>query len=361
MQNLERPLLIEGEAGIGKTSVAKALATIQQTQLIRLQCHESLDVNSAAYEWHYAKQLLWMKLHEHDNKMTEENIFSQDFLLERPLLAAIRAEHPVVLLIDEIDRADVAFEAFLLELLADFRFLNDHVAMQQVERLAEMLAYKLTPKATQKRTLRLHGSRLAVRETIRKNLKYGGNLLQPYFYEPERMPPKLLIIHDVSHSMAWNNPLLFRFIRGLMRVCHHSEVFAFHTEIFRITDCYHETSIKRMRDRLTQGNRLWLGGTCIASSLQTFDQQYAKRYLNKNSIAMILSDGCDTDEPTNLFVQLKQLKKKAKKVIWLNPMLGREHYQLNQHDKKFNQLLDAYLPAHSLDALKTVINTVQSF
>jgi MoxR-like ATPase len=116
---LGKPLLIEGHAGVGKTEVAKALASFLGVELIRLQCYEGLDVNSAVYEWNYQKQLLAIKIHE---KTVEEEIFSAGFLLERPLLRAIRAEHAApVLLIDEIDRADEAFEAFLLELLSDFQ------------------------------------------------------------------------------------------------------------------------------------------------------------------------------------------------------------------------------------------------
>ena len=116
---LGKPLLIEGHAGVGKTEVAKVLASFLDVELIRLQCYEGLDVNSAVYEWNYQKQLLAIKIHE---KIGEEQIFSAEYLLERPLLRAIRAESiSPVLLIDEIDRADEAFEAFLLELLSDFQ------------------------------------------------------------------------------------------------------------------------------------------------------------------------------------------------------------------------------------------------
>ena len=111
MQLLKRPLLLEGEAGVGKTEVAKALASVHATELIRLQCYEGLDQSSALYEWNYQRQLLAI----------EDQIFSEKYLLERPLLAAIRRARPPVLLIDEIDRADDEFEAFLLELLSDFQ------------------------------------------------------------------------------------------------------------------------------------------------------------------------------------------------------------------------------------------------
>lgn len=122
MQMLRRPLLLEGEAGVGKTEVAKALAAIHDTELIRLQCYEGLDQSAALYEWNYQRQLLSIQAHRGDSADDiEEQIFSEKYLLERPLLAAIRRDKPPVLLIDEVDRADEEFEALLLELLSDFQ------------------------------------------------------------------------------------------------------------------------------------------------------------------------------------------------------------------------------------------------
>jgi len=121
---LRRPLLIEGEAGVGKTDVAKALARVLQTRLIRLQCYEGLDANATLYEWNYQRQLLAIRAHERDAlpaDAIERQVFSEAYLLRRPLLEAISQAEPPVLLIDEIDRADEEFEAFLLEILSDFQ------------------------------------------------------------------------------------------------------------------------------------------------------------------------------------------------------------------------------------------------
>jgi MoxR-like ATPase len=115
-----KPLLLEGEAGVGKTEASKALAAALGARLIRLQCYEGLDVAHAVYEWNYARQLLHIRAAQ-EGSVSEEELFGREFLIERPLLEAIGSDEPVVLLIDEIDRADEEFEAFLLEVLSDFQ------------------------------------------------------------------------------------------------------------------------------------------------------------------------------------------------------------------------------------------------
>src|SRR5204863_8987514 len=121
---LEKPVLVEGPAGVGKTELAKAAAAILGARLIRLQCYEGLDESKAIYEWNYKKQLLRIQAdreHERDWETVESDIFSEAFLLTRPLLEAIRADEPVVLLIDEVDRVEVETEALLLEILSDYQ------------------------------------------------------------------------------------------------------------------------------------------------------------------------------------------------------------------------------------------------
>jgi len=117
---MQRPLFLEGEAGVGKTEIAKVIASSLGRELIRLQCYEGLDISQAAYEWNYARQLLHIRAAQ-EGTVDEAELFGPEFLIRRPLLEAVEADEPVVLLIDEIDRADEEFEAFLLELLSDFQ------------------------------------------------------------------------------------------------------------------------------------------------------------------------------------------------------------------------------------------------
>jgi len=124
MAQLQRPLLVEGDAGVGKTEIAKALAAAYGCELIRLQCYEGLDINAAVYEWNYQRQLLAIKMQETEQASVaekERHVFSEGYLLQRPLLQAIRRPQAPVLLIDEVDRADEEFEAYLLELLSDYQ------------------------------------------------------------------------------------------------------------------------------------------------------------------------------------------------------------------------------------------------
>src|SRR3984957_15424922 len=140
---LGKPLLIEGHAGVGKTEAAKVLAAMLETELIRLQCYEGLDLNSAVYEWNYQKQLLAIKIQEGSDNTIEEKenyVFGSNFLLKRPLLQSILYEEKApVLLIDEIDRADEAFEAFLLELLAEFQITIPELGTIQAKKAPHVI------------------------------------------------------------------------------------------------------------------------------------------------------------------------------------------------------------------------------
>jgi MoxR-like ATPase len=145
---LEKPVLLEGDAGVGKTEAAKALATALDARLIRLQCYEGLDVAHAVYEWNYPRQLLHIRA-ALEGTVTESELFGPEYLIRRPLLEAIDTDEPVVLLIDEIDRADEEFEAFLLEVLSDFQITIPEIGTIRARRRPAVIL-------TSNRTRELH-------------------------------------------------------------------------------------------------------------------------------------------------------------------------------------------------------------
>ena len=146
---LEKPVLLEGEAGVGKTEAAKALARVLGSRLIRLQCYEGLDVAHAVYEWNYSRQLLHIRAAQ-EGTVSEEELFGPEFLIRRPLLEAVESPEKVVLLIDEIDRADEEFEAFLLEVLSDFQITIPEIGT------ISAAAHKPAVVLTSNRTRELH-------------------------------------------------------------------------------------------------------------------------------------------------------------------------------------------------------------
>jgi uncharacterized protein with von Willebrand factor type A (vWA) domain len=239
---------------------------------------------------------------------------------------------------------------------ADFRFLNDARAAREAERQAERLALLLRNRPVRRRMKTAHGNKIDIRKSLRNNLKFGGLPVKPVYTQRRREPPHLVILHDVSHSMAWNNPLLFRFARGIIRAFPESEAFAFHTRLFCVTALYRERSLEIMRSRLEASNHLWLGGTCIADSLAYFYQHHARKTIRHDSIIMIISDGFDTNDPALLGSVLEKIKSRAKKIIWLNPVLGRKEFE---PDAGFLQFaaphIDRLAPAHSLTALEEAI------
>ncbi|MFT5395821.1 MAG: hypothetical protein ACI85N_001009 [Gammaproteobacteria bacterium] len=239
---------------------------------------------------------------------------------------------------------------------ADFRFLNNHHAMREAENLAEKLALQLKTRSRAHRKIVTKGRTMDIRHTIRRNMAHGGIPLHPVFSIKYKKPPHLVILHDVSHSMTWNNPLLFRFARGLIKTCPESEAFVFHTRLFCVTKLYREKSIQQMRNKLESNNHLWFGGTCIAESLKYFNQHYAKTSLRNNAIVIIISDGFDTDSPEYLADQLKLIRSKSKQILWLNPMLGRKTYTSGTETMlAAKPFVDHFVPAHSVDALRSVI------
>ncbi len=196
MENLDRPLLIEGDAGVGKTSIAIALAKIHDCELIRLQCYENLDVQTSVYEWNYSKQLLWINSQNNQKSESDINhIFNEEFLLERPLLKAIRQKKPPILLIDEIDRADESFEAFLLELLSEFQISIPELGTIKAESIPRVI---ITSNGTRE-----------LSDALRRRCLYH------YMDYPDRERESLIIEQAVPNINKKLNQQIVDFIQAL--------------------------------------------------------------------------------------------------------------------------------------------------
>ena len=201
LQILGRPLLVEGDAGVGKTEIAKALARVFETKLIRLQCYEGLDASSAVYEWDYQRQLLGIKIRESGQlpaEETERHIFSESYLLKRPLLRAITEPDPCVLLIDEIDRADEEFEAYLLEVLSDFQISIPELGTIQASSRPFVV---LTDNGTRE-----------ISDALRRRCLY-------YYLEHPDFDKELRIVNvhlpDIGHQLARQIVAFVQALRGL--------------------------------------------------------------------------------------------------------------------------------------------------
>jgi len=159
--------------------------------------------------------------------------------------------------------------------------------------------------------------------------------------------------------MTFNNPLLFRFTRGLVRRFGTAEAFVFHTRLFCVTPMYREVSLTRMKERLEENNWLWMGGTCIADSLTEFSARFASSTMRANTMLVIISDGFDSNGPEQLAVELRSLKRRCRRLVWLNPMLEREGFNADKEAVwNVRRNVDYLLPAHSLDALRRCIRAI---
>lgn len=243
---------------------------------------------------------------------------------------------------------------------ADFRFLRDRRAMRQVELLAERLAQSLRHKRMRRREVRAKGDRLELRKTFRRSLATAGFPSRPLFSRRIQMPPNIVILHDVSHSMEWNNPLLFRFSRGMVRAFANADIYVFHTRLFRATDYFRLRSVAQMADRLEENNSLWMGGTCIAASVRQFLDEYSATALNPRTQVLLISDGYDTDEETELNAELTTLRTRCRQLLWLNPMLGRTGVKLDaQQMTERYSAVDRFLSANSLAGLRETVREMQ--
>lgn len=241
---------------------------------------------------------------------------------------------------------------------ADFRFLTDLLGQREMEELAGRLALRIRRQATRRRREKHAGRIIHMRRTFRRSLATGGQPVHLRYLAPRQELPRLLLLQDVSHSMAGYSPLLTRFARGLIRVFPRSEAFVFHTRLYRVSHLYRESDVVELQRRLEHYQHLWLGGTQIAESLQRFNANYASRFATRQSIALIMSDGFDTDEPEDLARELDRLRERVRRVVWINPMLGRRNASDEANGditRGLARLVDFVAPGHSVHGLEAAV------
>jgi len=234
----------------------------------------------------------------------------------------------------------------------DFRELADDAAMQAMEALVERLARRLRKRLTRRMQLARLGRRIHLRRTIRASLSRGGTPLDLVFMRRRRQLPRLVLILDVSRSMSLYSFLFLRFARGLLGAFRGAEAFVFHTRLTRVSDALRERDLFKVREKLTLISLGWSGGTRIGESLQRFNADHAGRMLGSRAIVVIVSDGLDTGPPEALGEALAAIKRRARRLVWLNPLLGRPGYlPLAGGMQAALPHLDAFAPAHNLDSL----------
>lgn len=234
----------------------------------------------------------------------------------------------------------------------DFRMLADESQMREMERLVERLAKRMRRRMVRRQKVQQHGRRIHLRRTIRNSLRYGGTPLDLAFKKRKQQLPRLILLLDVSRSMSLYSFLFLRFARGIVGAFKDADAFVYHTRLVHVTDALRERDMSKAKKKLALMSVGWSGGTRIGECLKFFNQDYGRRIVNSRSVVMIVSDGYDTGEPDELAHQLRQLKQRAKKIVWLNPLLGRDGYEpIAKGMQAALPLLDLFAPAHNLESL----------
>lgn len=237
--------------------------------------------------------------------------------------------------------------------LADFRFVFDPVQMHQIERLVEVLAKRIRRQECRRKKISSHGGRIELGRSVQRSIRYQGTIIDFRFRQKVRRLPRFVLILDVSQSMDVYAKLFLRFTRVLMTLFESSEAFAFNTELIPLGRGFHQLMESDFERELNSASKGWLGGTKIALSLQSFNNNYLRSSVDHKTTVVIFSDGCDTATPEELATEVGVIQRRAKKLIWINPLLGR--FAEGESDPNMDlvsPLVDAYRSAHNLASLK---------
>lgn len=237
----------------------------------------------------------------------------------------------------------------------DFRKIADPRELEKAHAAAERFARAMRTRLTRRERARNRGRRIDLRTTIRRNLGVGGTPIDLRFRQRKPKPLRLVVLLDASGSMQMYTAVFIRFIHGILDSFREAEAFVFHTRLAHISSAMKDKNATRALERMSLMAQGVGGGTRIGESFATFNKWHAKRVLNSRSCVMILSDGYDTGAPEVLATELKRLRRRCRRIAWLNPMMGWDGYR--PHAKAMQAALpylDLFAPAHNLESLEAL-------
>jgi uncharacterized protein with von Willebrand factor type A (vWA) domain len=235
---------------------------------------------------------------------------------------------------------------------ADLRHVNDPDELARLHELTERLAARMRHRLARREKAQRHGRRLDFRRVIHKSVQSGGTPMRLVFRRRQDKPFRLVAILDVSGSMSPYSTFFVRFLRAVLASFREADAFVFHTRLVHIGAALRERTTERAIERLALMAQGWSGGTRIGESLATFNRSYAASVLNRRSVVIIVSDGYDTGPPEQLAVELAALRRRARRLVWLNPVLGWQGYQpIARGMAAALPHVDLFAPAHNLESL----------
>ena len=234
----------------------------------------------------------------------------------------------------------------------DFQFIANSAEQRRVEALVERLASRLPRQVARRNRAGKSGHKPDLRKTLRASLQYGGVPVHTAYQQRRTRPPRLVLIVDVSRSMAIYSAFFLRFARGLVNRLPGALAFACHTRLAPISRALRQPDLTRVKQRLGLIAEGWSGGTRLGECLAVFNREHG-RAVNRRSIVLLVSDGLDAGQPQLLVAQLARIKRRCRRLVWLNPLLGRPGYEVKTRSMlAVRPMLDLFLPAHNLDSLE---------